>query len=110
MQGYIDQVARPAKQLLASYGVRKCRALTAVVAGEATGSVVFITELDDLAATGAVLDRVMADPQATSLLATGSESPMASYQTTIWVDIPLGGPSGSDLTPDEEIAALESGG
>ena len=89
MQDYIEQVARKAKPILEKYGVRNCRVLSAVVAGEATGTVVFTAETDDFAGVGAALDKLMADPEGAELMSTSSASPMASYQTSLWVDIPL---------------------
>ena len=65
------------------------RALAGLVAGEATGSFVFTYEADDFAAYGAVQGKVLADPEIRPLMSTGSASPTAGYQTTLWVDVPL---------------------
>ena len=89
MEDYLEQVARKAKPILEKYGARGCRVLSAVVAGEATGSVVFSCEGDDFAAAGGLMDKLMADPEGAALMSTGAAGPVAGYQTTFWVDIPL---------------------
>ena len=91
MEDYLDQVARPSKALLEKMGARNCRVLTGVVAGEATGSVVFICEADDFAAVGAVMDKLSADPEGVAMMSIGSSAagPVAGLQTAFWVDIPL---------------------
>jgi hypothetical protein len=91
MEDYIELVARPAKALLEKYGTKNVRLLAAVVAGEATGSVVYISETDDFAASGAVLDKLFTEPDGMALMAAvnAGDGPMAGYQLSFWVDIPL---------------------
>ena len=91
MEHYIEQVARKAKPLMEKYGGKNVRLLTAVVAGEATGTVAYIVEGDDFAAAGAVTDKLMTEPEGMALMSSASagDGPIASYQTTFWVDIPL---------------------
>jgi hypothetical protein len=63
--------------------------LAALVAGEATGSIAFTLEADDFSSYGAIWDRFLVDPELLAMMSTGSASPTASYQTTMWVDVPL---------------------
>ena len=85
---YLD-LARKAKAIEEKCGGKNVRLLAALVAGEATGSLVFIYEADDFAANGAVGDKFFADPEAVAMMSTGTASPVASYQVTQWVDVPL---------------------
>ena len=89
-EAYVE-VARKSKAIIERCGGKNIRLLAALVAGEATGSLVFIFEADDLAAYGAVGDKFVADPagQALAASANTSGSPIASQQQTAWVDIPL---------------------
>jgi hypothetical protein len=86
---YLEENARKAKALVEKHGGRNSRLLAALVAGEQTGSFAFIAEADDFAATGAVLDKFLADPEAVALMSTGTASSVAGYQSTMWVDVPL---------------------
>jgi hypothetical protein len=90
MEDYLALVRR-IKPLLEKCGDRNIRVLTGVVAGEATGSVVFSAEVDDFAAAGGALDKFLADPEGQAAMATttASDSPTASYQVSYWMDIPL---------------------
>ena len=88
MEAFVDRT-RKGKALLESMGARNVRALSGVVAGEATGLVTFTFETDDFAHFGAVMNKAMADPQMAELMAVTSDSPTAQYQTSIWVDLPL---------------------
>jgi hypothetical protein len=81
--------ARKGKAINEKHGAKNVRLLAGLVAGEATGSFAYILEADDFAAFGAVLDKILADPEMRPIMSTGSTSPTASYQTTLWVDVPL---------------------
>jgi hypothetical protein len=84
--------SRKFKAVFERSGATNIRLLAAMVAGEATGSLTFIIESDDFASNGAVLDKLLADPEGQALMATAatSASPtMPGYQTTTWVDVPL---------------------
>lgn len=87
-EDYLD-LARKAKVIVEKCGGKNVRLLTAMVAGEATGSFAFIEEADDFAAMGEALDKFMADPEAVGVMSTGTASPIANYQITFWVDVPL---------------------
>ena len=65
------------------------RLLAGLVAGQATGTLVYMSEADDFAAAGAQMDKAMADPEIVAMLSTGTASPVASFQVTQWVDVPL---------------------
>ena len=107
MEEFIEAI-RKGKVLTEKHGGRNCRLLSAVVAGEATGSMAFVTEVDDFAGWGAVNDGFFGDPEGSALVALAASM---GYQSALWVDVPLGGgPFGSGLTPEEEIAALGAGG
>jgi hypothetical protein len=86
---YLEENARRAKAIIEKCGGKNVRLLAALVAGEATGTLAFIAEADDFAATGAVLDKFLADPEAVALTLRGDASPVAGYQSAMWVDVPL---------------------
>ena len=79
---------RESKTIVERFGARNVRLLSAVVAGEATGMIAFITEVDDFAANGAMSDGFMSDPEAASKMASSFGS-IAGHQTALWVDVPL---------------------
>jgi hypothetical protein len=83
------EVARKARTLIEKYGGKNIRVLAGLVAGQATGSLVYISEADDFAAAGGVLHKILPDPVGREVMSTGSASPTAGYQTTFWVDVPL---------------------
>jgi hypothetical protein len=99
-----------AKAIIEKSGAKDVRVLAGVVAGEATGAVVLTFQCDDFAAYGRYADAVLADPEIARMMTPSAANPMAGFQSGLWVDMPLAGPFGSDLTPEEEIAALGSGG
>ena len=83
---------RKVKAITVRCGGKNVRVLTAVIAGEATGVVAFITEGDDFAASGAVTDKFFADPEALALMSSmsGMAGTLAgAYQTAMWTDLPL---------------------
>jgi hypothetical protein len=88
-QEYVDQVARKAKAIIEKSGGKNVRLLAGLVAGEATGTMAFTVEADDFSSYGAIWDRLLADPELVALMSTGSASPTAAYQTSLWVDVPL---------------------
>ena len=88
-QDYVDQVARKAKAIIEKSGGKNTRLLAALVAGEQTGTLAYMWEADDFADVGTVTDKFMAEPDFQTLMLTGSASPVASYQVTMWVDVPL---------------------
>jgi hypothetical protein len=87
MEDYLENT-RKAKAIFEKFGARNCRLLSAVVAGEATGSLAFIAESDDFAAQSALRENAMADPEMPRTVNT-SAGPIASAHVAIWVDIPL---------------------
>ena len=88
LEDYLD-LSRKAKALVEKHGGRNCRLLVALVAGEQTGTFAFISEADDFAASGAVLDKFMVDPEGGAMMMLGDANPIASFQVTTWVDVPL---------------------
>jgi len=91
MEDFLQDM-RKAKAITERCGGKNVRVLTAVVAGEATGTVAFMTESDDFAASGAAMDKFYADPDALALTSSmsGTAGTLAgAAQTTQWVDIPL---------------------
>jgi hypothetical protein len=89
-EDYVDLV-RKVKAITARNGGRNVRLLAALVAGEVTGSLAFTYEADDFAAMGAMGDKLMADPEGLAVMSTlnTSSSPVAGYQSSYWVDVPL---------------------
>ncbi len=84
--------ARKFKAVFERSGGKNIRLLAAIVAGEATRSLTFIVGSDDFVGNGAVMDKLLADPEGQALMATAatSTSPtVPGYQTTVWVDVPL---------------------
>jgi hypothetical protein len=84
--------ARKFKAVFERSGGKNIRFLAAMVAGEATGSLTFIVESDDFAGNGAVMDKLLADPEGQALMAaaaTSASPTVPGYQTTVWVDVPL---------------------
>jgi hypothetical protein len=88
-EDYVEKVARPAKAVDEKIGIKNVRLLAGLVAGEATGTLVWVQEADDFAAAGAQTDRAMADPVIQKLMALGNDSPIAGYQISQWIEIPL---------------------
>jgi hypothetical protein len=46
-------------------------------------------EYDDFAAAGAMMDKSFADPDIQKALALGEGNPMAGWQTSQFIDVPL---------------------
>ena len=85
LEEFIEAI-RKAKVVAERSGGRNCRLLSAVVAGEATGSMAFISEVDDFAAWGAYTDKFFGDPEGSALAALAAS---LVHQQTLWVDVPL---------------------
>ena len=85
------EYARQTKAVMEKCGARNIRLLAALVAGEATGSLVFSWEADGPVASATVVEKVFADPEglALAMAPNTSSGPIASYQQTIWGDVPL---------------------
>ena len=83
---------RKIKAFTEKCGGKKVRLVTALVAGQATGSFAFISEADDFGAIGAVTDKFLGDPEGQAIFARAGSStgPLGSVaQTAYWVDVPL---------------------
>ena len=87
-QDFVEN-SRKGKAIIEKSGGKNVRLLAGLVAGEATGSFVFTFEADDFADYGVVMGKTMADPEIRSVMSTGTASPTAGYQTSLWVDVPL---------------------
>ena len=87
-EDYLDQVGKW-KTAVEKAGGKNVRLLAALVAGEATGSLAFIVETDDFSAFGASWDKFLANAEGSAQLSTlnTTAGPIASYQTTLWVDV-----------------------
>jgi hypothetical protein len=85
------ETTRKAKTILERCGAKNFRALATLVAGEATMSLAVNWEADDYASYGAVMDRFLADGEGVALLteSTAPDGPTASFQGSLWSDIPL---------------------
>lgn len=90
---YEDFVAlqKKTKAVLEKCGARNFRLMAALVAGEASGSFVISSEVDDFGAAGVVLDKFLADPEGSALFreSTGEAGPVASFQGSLWIEIPI---------------------
>jgi hypothetical protein len=86
---YVEKMARPSKAITERNGGRNVRLLAGVVAGEATGALVITNEADDFAAAGATIDKSLADPDTQTRMSLGDDNPIASYQVSQWIEIPL---------------------
>ena len=83
---------RKSKAFTEKCGGKNVRLVAALVAGEATGSLAFITEADDFAAIGAVTDKFVGDPEGQAIFARASSAAgpfVPARQTSMWVDVPL---------------------
>jgi hypothetical protein len=87
-QEWLDTM-RKVKPIMEKAGARDTRVLVGLVAGEATGTIVVVSEADDFAGAGAVFDHVFADPEVQKALALGEGNPMIGWQTSLFVDVPL---------------------
>jgi hypothetical protein len=91
--GYEDFLAtqRQAKAVLERCGAENYRLIAAMMAGEASGTIISSYEVPDFASSGKVLDAFLADPEGMALLmqAGSADSGTAGWQSTNWVDIPL---------------------
>jgi hypothetical protein len=82
---------RNAKKILERCGAKNLRLLGTLVAGEATASFAMIWEADDHASYGAVMDKFLADTEGLALLmeSNSADGPTASFQGSLWSDIPM---------------------
>ncbi len=89
-EAFLD-TSRKAKAILERCGAKNFRVLGTLVAGEATASFATTWEADDHASYGAVMDKFLADAEGLALLtdATGPDGPTASFQGSLWSDIPM---------------------
>jgi hypothetical protein len=86
---YVEKMARQSKAIVEKYGGRNVRLLAGLVAGEATGTLVISSEADDFAAAGAVIEKNLSDPDTQRRMSLEDDSPIASYQISQWIEIPL---------------------
>ena len=91
---YEDLLAdtRKSKAILEKSGARDVRLVASMTAGGgAMASLAVSFEVDDFAAQGAVMDKFLADPEGLAVMMStvSSESPVAGFQSTTWVDVPL---------------------
>ncbi len=84
-----QQNAGKVKSILESLGAKNVRLFAGFIAGEATGRLIFASEGDDLAAAGAYINKGLANPELQKMLTLGDDNPMASYQITQWIEVPL---------------------
>jgi hypothetical protein len=87
-QEWLD-VMRKVKPIMEMAGAKDIRVLVGLVAGEATGTIVLTSEADGFGATGAMLDKVFADPEIQKALALGEGNPISGWQTSQFIDVPL---------------------
>ena len=82
---------RTSKPILERSGAQNIRMVAALVAGEATGTLALTWEADGFAAQGAVLDKLLADPEMLALISSVNTTAgtTTGFQATTWVDVPL---------------------
>ena len=83
------EVMRKVIPIIEKAGGKNVRVLAGVVAGQQTGTIVVTQESDDFAAAGAGMDQSFADPEILKALALGEGNPIAGWQTSFYVDVPL---------------------
>jgi hypothetical protein len=81
---------KKSKSILEKCGAKNVR-LAVSMSGQSAGSFVLTHEAPDHAASGAILDKFLADSEGLALMMeSGTEGgPTASWQTSTWVEIPL---------------------
>ena len=86
----ILETTKKSKSILEKCGAKNVR-LVGGVSGQSSGGFVLTHEADDHAASGAILDRFLADSVGMVLMMeTATEGgPTASWQTSTWVEIEL---------------------
>jgi hypothetical protein len=82
-------MTRKIKPMMEKAGAKNIRVLAGLVAGQQTGTVVFTSEADDFAGAGSMLDQAFADPEIQKALTLGDASPIAGWQTSQFIDVPL---------------------
>jgi hypothetical protein len=87
-QEWLDNF-RKVKPIMEQAGAQNVRVLAGLVAGEATGTIVVVSESNDFASAGALLDQAFADQEIQRQLSLGEGNPMAGWQTSLFVDVPL---------------------
>jgi hypothetical protein len=87
-QEWLDQM-RKAKAIMDKTGANNIRVLVGLVAGQTTGTILVTSETDDFAGAGTVMDKSFADPEIQKILTLGDAGPMAGFQTSLFVDVPL---------------------
>jgi hypothetical protein len=89
-EAFLDQT-RKSKELLERCGAKKVRVLATLLAGQATGGIALAWEAGDHAKYGAVMDKFLADPEGSAMIirTSGADSPIASFQSSLWIEIDL---------------------
>ena len=80
---------RKVKPIMEKAGAKNVRVLVGLVAGEGTGSIIVVSEADDFASSGKVLDQAFADQEIVRQLTLGEGNPMAGWQSSMFLDVPL---------------------
>ena len=85
--GWEEAVAmqKRAKALMERHAAKNYRAMFGMEAGDATGVIASTWEADDYAAHGAIMDKILADPDVQALMAGAP----TGWRTTSWVEVPL---------------------
>src|SRR5580704_10889198 len=82
------QWLRKTKAFLEGSGARSVRLLSALVGGEATGTMAFLTESEDFAHNGSISDKFLADPElASGMVEAISTGAFLGVQTSLWMDV-----------------------
>ena len=82
---------KKSKSILEKCGAKNVRLVAGMSAGLASGSLVLTHEADDFAASGVIMDKFLSDKEGLALMMeTGtSVSPVASWQSSTWVEVEL---------------------
>jgi hypothetical protein len=89
-EAFLD-TQRRSKAVLERCGATNVRLIVGMTAGEASGTLVQTFEAPDYAASGAILDKFLADPEGLALMGESNsvDGPTAGWQSSLWSDIPL---------------------
>jgi hypothetical protein len=84
------ETTKKSKSILEKCGAKNVRLIVGM-SGRSSGSFVLTHEANDHAASGAILDKFLADSDGLALMMqSGTEDgPTVSWQTSTWVEIPL---------------------
>ena len=84
------ELHKKSKAILERCGAKNVRLLGTLVAGQASASIAMSWEADNYSAYGAVMDKFLTDEAGRALVMDigSADNPIASFQSSLWTDIP----------------------